>query len=96
MSQKDTSISVLGDGGWGTTLSLLLAQKGFHVCLWGAFPGYVEQVRRTRENIKFLPGFKIPENVELTPSLDRAYKASDILVIAVPAQHVRAVLQKIR
>ena len=58
MSQKDTKISILGDGGWGTTLSILLAQKGFEVCLWGAFPDYVEEVRKLRENTKFLPGFK--------------------------------------
>ena len=96
MSQKDTKISVLGDGGWGTTLSLLLAQKGFDICLWGAFPGYVEQVRRSRENVKFLPGFKIPENVELTPSLERAYRASNVIVLAVPAQHVRSVLERIK
>ena len=42
MSHKDTKIAVLGDGGWGTTLSLLLAGKGFHVVLWGAFPHYVD------------------------------------------------------
>jgi glycerol-3-phosphate dehydrogenase (NAD(P)+) len=63
MAQKDTKITVLGDGGWGTTLSLLLAQKGLDVCLWGAFPEYVKEVRRTRENTKFLPGFRIPERV---------------------------------
>ena len=96
MPQKDTKICVLGDGGWGTTLSLLLAEKGFEVCLWGAFPDYVEEVRKTRENTKFLPGFKIPENVKLTASLNAAVSSSDMVVIAVPAQFVRSVLQKIK
>ena len=27
-------ISVLGDGGWGTALSILLKNKGFDVSLW--------------------------------------------------------------
>ena len=96
MFQKDTKITVLGDGGWGTTLALLLAQKGRKVCLWGAFPDYVEQVSRSRENVKFLPGFKIPENVTLSARLGDAYGAADVVVLAVPAQFVRSVLEKVR
>ena len=96
MPKKDTRIAVLGDGGWGTTLSLLLADKGFRVCLWGAFPGYIDEVRRSRENTKFLPGFKIPENVLLTSSLKDVLKAADILVLAVPAQHLRSVLKRLK
>ena len=96
MPKKDTRITVLGDGGWGTTLSLLLADKGFRVCLWGAFPAYIDEVRRTRENTKFLPGFKIPENVSLTSSIKDALKAADLLVLAVPAQHLRSVLMRLK
>ena len=96
MAKKDTKIGVLGDGGWGTTLSLLLAGKGYKVCLWGAFPDYVEEVRRSRENKKFLPGFKIPGKVALTSSLKEVLQASDILVLAVPAQHLRGVLTKLK
>jgi glycerol-3-phosphate dehydrogenase (NAD(P)+) len=95
MSQKDTQISVLGDGGWGTTLSLMLARKGLRVRLWGYFPEYIDEMRRRRENVKFLPGFRIPHNVELTSSLKEA-AAAPVIVIAVPAQHVRAVLERLK
>ena len=53
MHHKDTKISVLGDGGWGTTLALLLASKGYSPKLWGAFPDYVQLVSQKRENEKF-------------------------------------------
>lgn len=96
MFQKDTRIGILGDGGWGTTLSLHLAWQGYDVDLWGAFPDYVEQVRRKRENTKFLPGFKIPEKVRLTSNIHETCAHSDILVLAVPSQFVRSVLQKIK
>ncbi len=95
MSQKDTKISVLGDGGWGTTLAILLAEKGFSVSLWGAFPKYIEEIRKKRENIKFMPGFKIPENISLTHSLEDAVQFSDILVLAIPSQHMRSVLAQL-
>ena len=95
MPQKDTKICVLGDGGWGTTLALLLAGKGYSVKLWGAFPDYVAEVQRKRENRKFLPGFRIPENVLLSSDIHDVCKSSDIIVLAVPSQFMRNVLQKI-
>lgn len=96
MPKKDTRIGVLGDGGWGTTLSLLLAGKGYGVCLWGFFPAYIEEVSKSRENSKFLPGFKIPESVLLTSSLSNVTEVSELLVLAVPAQHLRGVLARLK
>ena len=51
-----TTIAVLGDGGWGTTLAIHLHRLGHRVTLWGAFPEYVRILQRRRENPKFLPG----------------------------------------
>ncbi len=96
MNPKDTKICVLGDGGWGTALALLLAGKGFSVELWGAFPKYVEEVRQKRENHKFLPGFKIPEKVTLSSNLAETCLRADIIVLAIPSQYMRSVLQKIK
>ena len=96
MLQKDTKITILGDGGWGTTLALLLAAQGFEVGLWGAFPKYVEEVQKKRENVKFLPGFKIPENVLLYSDIHEACIQSDVLVLAIPSQFMRPVLRKIK
>ena len=95
MLHKDTNISILGDGGWGTTLSILLATKGYKIRLWGAFPSYVKEVQKLRENRKFLPGFKIPENVELVSELTKACDGSGWIVLAIPSQFMRSVLKKI-
>lgn len=95
MSQKDTKVLILGDGGWGTTLALLLAAKGLRPMLWGAFSEYVDEVKRTRENRKFLPGFKIPENVSLVSDLQKSCLAADWIVLATPSQHLRKVVKKI-
>ena len=96
MSQKDTKISVLGDGGWGTTLALLLADQGFQVKLWGAFPKYVEEIRKKRENKKFLPGFKIPRNVFPCADIHEAALESDLIVLAAPSQFMRRVVHQIK
>lgn len=95
MAHKDTRIGIIGDGGWGTALSLLLADKGFKVSLWGAFPGYIEELKRKKENVKFLPGFKIPSGVVFFSDLNALCGQSDILVLAVPSQYMRSVVKRI-
>ncbi len=96
MYHKDTNIGILGDGGWGTTLALVLAGKGYSVSLWGAFPDYVEEIRRKRENVKFLPGFKIPENVRPVSDLSDLCRECHTIILAVPSQYMRGVLQKLK
>ncbi len=90
------NICIIGDGGWGTTLAIHLARKGFKTRLWGAFPDYINVLKETRENIKFLPGVKIPEGVSITASLDEAAEAADLMILAVPSQHMRGVATRLK
>lgn len=96
MFQKDTNIAILGDGGWGTALALSLACQGFSPVLWGAFPQYVRETSQKRENSKFLPGFKIPQNVRFEADLAAACASAEYLVLAVPSQYVRSVAAKLK
>lgn len=95
MSSRDTRVALLGDGGWGTTLALVVAGKKIPVTLWGAFPDYVEEMRRTRENVKFLRGFQIPPGVRLEHDIHAAVKSAAIVALAVPTQHLRGVLARL-
>ena len=89
------NISVIGDGGWGTTLAILLSGKGHNVTLWGAFPEYVETIKAKRVNAKFLPGIKIPHEVDVTPSLNEAIEGKDVIVLAIPSQYMRSVVTRL-
>ena len=89
-------VTILGDGGWGTCLGVLLSAQGHSVTLWGAFPDYVEQIRRTRENVKFLPGVKIPPEIKLNAQLSQVWEGAEVVVVAVPSQYLREVLQDCR
>jgi len=53
-------IAIIGDGGWGTTLAILLSHKGNSVCLWSVSKDYAILLAKNRNNPKFLPGIKIP------------------------------------
>lgn len=89
------SISIIGDGGWGTTLAIYLSKKGHKVCLWGAFPDYVKATAKLRENKKFLPGYKIPATVRLTADIKEAVGFGGLIVLACPSEYLASTLQKI-
>ena len=88
-------IAILGDGGWGTTLAILLSNKGYSVTLWGAFTDYTKTMIRTRYNPKFLPGIKIPSQIKITGDIKDAVKDKEIVVLAIPSQYTRLTLRKI-
>ena len=46
------TIAVLGDGGWGTALAIHHHRLGHRVRWWGAFPEYLRELDRRRENRK--------------------------------------------
>jgi glycerol-3-phosphate dehydrogenase (NAD(P)+) len=89
-----TTIAVIGDGGWGTALALLLDRNGHRVRIWGAFPDYVAEVRRRRENFKFLKGVQLPDSLELTAEPEEAIRGAALLVSAVPTRFLRGVLER--
>lgn len=88
-------IAILGDGGWGTTLAILLSKKGYSVTLWGAFADYTKTMVKTRHNPKFLPGIKIPRQIKITSDIKSAVKDKEIVVLAIPSQYTRLTLKKI-
>jgi glycerol-3-phosphate dehydrogenase (NAD(P)+) len=89
-------VSVIGDGGWGTTLGILLAEKNYDVTLWSYDPGYAEVLQITRENKKYFPGFKIPESIKITSDIDVATDNKNFIILAVPSKFFREVVKKIK
>jgi len=89
-------ISIIGDGGWGTTLAIHLAKKGLPVTLWSAFDAYAQKMQNTRKNPKFLAGVLIPRSVKITSDLGQAIDDGDVIVLATPSQYARSVLVQIK
>lgn len=93
--ERIRKITILGDGGWGTTLAILLAKKGFQVTLWGAFEDNIACIQRKKINQKFLPGIKIPHSIALTSDLPAAVAKAQLIVLAVPSQFIRQVVRRL-
>ena len=85
------TISVLGDGAWGTAFATVLAANGHRVTLWCFDPRAADSIQKTRENSVFLPGAKLSELI--TPTTDCAQACtSDIIFQAIPVQFLRQAL----
>ena len=87
-------ITVLGAGSWGTTLAVLLDYNGHEVSLWEFKKNYAKALEKHRENKVFLPGIKISESIKIYHTLKDCIRDRHIIVIAVPTQFVRSVLEK--
>jgi len=90
------NIAVLGDGGWGTTLAILLAHKSYDVTLWSAFKEYAQLLDKKRINSKFLDKVRIPGQIKITADLQAAVRNADVIVLAVPSQYLRGVLRNLK
>jgi glycerol-3-phosphate dehydrogenase (NAD(P)+) len=85
-------IAVIGGGSWGTAFANLLAGAGRDVVLAMRDASRAAEIRRTRENERYLPGVAIDERLEIAP-LEPATVLRDatIVVLAVPSRSFASV-----
>ncbi|CAN5429840.1 NAD(P)H-dependent glycerol-3-phosphate dehydrogenase [soil metagenome] len=88
-------VSVLGAGGWGTTLAMLLNDNGHEVTLWEFNKTYADTLRNHRENFYYLPKVKISEKILITNDPLEAVKDKELVIIATPTQYIRKSLSSI-
>jgi len=82
------SVAVIGAGAWGTALAAVAARAGRDVVLYVRNPQGAAAIGATRSNPK-LPGARLDPSVGVTSDIAAAARA-DIVLIATPAQHLRA------
>lgn len=89
-------IAIVGSGSWGTALALALARRGGHsIVLWAHSVAVAETIERERENLAYLPGYRISEQIGATADLSSAVADAEIVILALPAQHLRPTFQKL-
>lgn len=90
-NRNGSRIAVIGAGAWGTALALSLVRQQRHtVTLWAHTPAHAEDMARTRENTRFLPGFPLAAELQLTSALTDAVRLSEVLLLVTPSEHVPA------
>ncbi|KAA1423626.1 NAD(P)-dependent glycerol-3-phosphate dehydrogenase [Mumia zhuanghuii] len=85
--------AVLGAGSWGTAFSLVLADAGNDVHLWGRRKEVCDAINQTRENPEYLPGILLPETIKASHDPAVVLADAEFVVLAVPSQQLRANLR---
>ncbi len=88
-------VGVLGAGSWGTALASLASRAGNAVTLWGYEAEVVQGIRTQHVNPLYLPEVPLPEDVVATQELPQAVAGQDLLLLVLPAQHVRSYIKQL-
>ena len=88
--------AVLGAGSWGTALAMQLVRAGSRVVLWDWDREHIDAIAHARCNEKFLPGYPLPDELEIEPDQEAAVRAADEILIVVPSHAFAGVLKQIR
>ncbi|WP_062356309.1 NAD(P)H-dependent glycerol-3-phosphate dehydrogenase [Bacillus kwashiorkori] len=95
MSRKQEEIAILGAGSWGTALSIVLADNGHTVRLWGNKLEHIKEINQTRRNDSYLPNITLPDNIFAYHDLQEAINGITTIVLAVPTKAIREVIQNL-
>ena len=76
-------------------MALVLHGAGHHVALWEYDVEQAQRVQSLRVNERFLPGYRIPEDIAITSDLREALHGTELLLLAVPVQSCCGVLRSV-
>jgi glycerol-3-phosphate dehydrogenase (NAD(P)+) len=82
-------VAILGAGSWGTAFSIVLADGGNDVTVWGRREEVCAAINEQHENVDYLPGIELPRTVSATHDHEKALADADVVVLAVPSQSLR-------
>ena len=67
-----SKVAVFGAGSWGTAFSVVLADAGNDITMWGRREELCATINEKRENTDYLPGIDLPPTVDATHDPERA------------------------
>jgi len=88
-------VAVLGAGNMGTSIAEVIAENGYKVNLWNHEGDLepLEQIAKTRENAKYLPGIKLSENIKPERDISAAVAKADLVFFVVPSGFVGGLIK---
>jgi glycerol-3-phosphate dehydrogenase (NAD(P)+) len=90
------NISIIGDGAMGSVCAIMLCQKHYAVRMWGYDAKQLGEIQNRKENFKFLPGYKLPDELKFESRDSEIFKNADLIVSAVPCQYMRSVFVRLK
>jgi len=89
-------IAILGSGAWGTAMALSLCARGGHdVTLWSHRADHAAALEWERENRRYLPGFRFPDDLRVAADDAHTVANAEILLCVVPSEFLRATMARL-
>jgi len=85
-----TRVAIMGSGSWGTAFGMVLADAGSEVTIWGRDADVVADIAQHHRNEAYHPGVDLPDRMTATTDPAAALDGAGLVVLAVPAQVLRA------
>ena len=91
-----SKVAFLGAGSFGTSLGILLGNKGVTVSLWDRDENVINDINVNRKNDKYIKDLTIPTNVTAYKDLDEALNGAEYVVLAVPSHVIRTACKNLK
>lgn len=88
-------VAVVGAGSWGLALARVLAANGSAPSLWVYEKSDFEELSTARQLHDKLPGVRIPPEIFISQDIGAVARQRPVWVLAIPAQRVGSVVQKL-
>uniref|UniRef100_A0A8C3S3C7 Glycerol-3-phosphate dehydrogenase [NAD(+)] n=1 Tax=Chelydra serpentina TaxID=8475 RepID=A0A8C3S3C7_CHESE len=100
-------VCIVGSGNWGSAVAKIIGnnvknmQKFASTVKMWVFEENIngrkltDIINNEHENVKYLPGYKLPENVVAVPNLNEAVQDADLLVFVIPHQFIHKICDEI-
>ncbi|XP_068791605.1 glycerol-3-phosphate dehydrogenase 1-like protein isoform X2 [Struthio camelus] len=107
LSSAPLKVCIVGSGNWGSAVAKIIGnnvkklQKFASTVKMWVFEENINGKKLTdiinneHENVKYLPGYKLPDNVVAVPNLNEAVQDADLLVFVIPHQFIHKICDEI-
>jgi len=90
------SVAVIGAGSWGTALSIVLANNGFHVDILVRSVEHRDQINVNRTNYKYLSEVILPDNITASTDIEQVVTNKKYVLLVVPSHAMREIVKMIK
>lgn len=88
LPSQQNAVAVLGAGAWGTAIAIALARGGRAVRLYARRADHAQQLRQTRINEERLPGYRLPDSIEVLDDARQAVSGAGAIFLVAPSRAI--------
>ncbi len=90
------NLGIVGSGSWGTALAKLYSNKFKNILIWSRSQDTIHSINQNHINPKYFPEVLLPTNIKATCDINEVFEKSDIIIVVVPTQVIREVLDRLK